>query len=378
MYGVIMIAAVTLLLLLTANPAPEHTAAAYARELQETEDALARMGSQGDRLDRVRLLYLKACLTGDFSDLQALEREIEAAIAAIGPVEDLVLAKINLDMKLHRLDAAVQSVEAYPHLKESAGGRVLMADLALQAGRYAEARARLEAAVGEHTNWETLARLAYYRARTGEPDAADRLYVRAQDLLTAKDMRHYAWLELQRGIVDLDAGRHHAALMHYRHANRAYSGYWLIEEHMAEVLALLGRYEEAEEYYARVVSATDKPDLLMAYANVVARRDPQRSAALAQNAREGFQKQYARYPQVAVGHYLDFLFERDTDSARLISLARSNLAARPNAEAKLMLARAYLRAGRIEAARSLVAEVEDSPWRPPELAELRNALRSGA
>ena len=41
-----------------------------------------------------------------------------------------------------------------------------------------------------------------------DPAGAERLYVEAQEGLTAKEMRSYAWLELQRGLLDLDAGRH--------------------------------------------------------------------------------------------------------------------------------------------------------------------------
>ncbi|MEA3275761.1 MAG: tetratricopeptide repeat protein, partial [Pseudomonadota bacterium] len=260
-------------------------------------------------------------------------------------------------------------------LKESPGGRALLADIALQQGRYDEARTRLEAAVHEQPGWETLARLAYYRSMTGDPVEADRLYARAQDLLTAKEMRHYAWLELQRGIIDLNGDRHEAALAHYRHAGRAYSGYWLIEEHSAEVLALLGRSRESEDIYAGVAKSTNKPELLVAYAGVVARRDSERAVELTRIAHATFERQMAQYPQAAVGHYLGSLIDAEADTHRLIDLARMNAAARPNADSKLLLARVYIKAGRVEEARSLVAEVEGSPWRPRELAEMKSTLK---
>jgi hypothetical protein len=213
---------------------------------------------------------------------------------------------------------------------------------------------------------------------TGAPEAADRLYARAQDRLTAKQMRHYAWLELQRGVIDLDAGHHAAALAHYQHADRAYSGYWLIEEHLAEVLALLGRGRESAEIYARVQRSVAKPELMAAYANVIAEHDRSRSRGLAHAAQAAFEQQVARYPEAAVGHYLTYLIDTESDRSRLIDLARLNLSARPNAEAKLLLARACVKAGCIAEARELAAQIEASGWRPRGLARLEQLLREAS
>jgi tetratricopeptide (TPR) repeat protein len=348
---------------------------AYATELGKITQEIARLEGEEEGLQLVRQRYLEAGLTADFSDLADAEREVQRAISEMGPLQDLLLAKANLEMKLHRLEVARETLASAPHLEETPAGQSLLADIALQQGRYDEALAGFSADVAQRPGWENLARLAYYRSMTGEPDLADRLYARAQDLLTAKEMRHYAWLELQRGIIDLNAGRYADALAHYRHADRAYSGYWLIEEHIGEVLALLGRTEESEEIYERVVRSTGKPDLMTAYARLIAERDPQRSAELAQVAGETFERQMALYPEAAVGHYLSFLIDAEPDADRLIDLARMNLAARPNTDAKLLLARAYAKAGRFEEARSLVAEVAASPWRPRGLEVLQNELK---
>ena len=348
---------------------------AYGTELGKISQEIADLEGREQGLQLVRLRYLKASLTTDFSDLAAAEGEVQHAIAEMGPLPDLLLAKANLEMKLHRLDVAQETLASAPGLGETPGGKSLQADITLQQGRYDEALAGFTTDVAQKPTWENLARLAYYRSMTGEPDLADRLYAQAQDLLTAKEMRHYAWLELQRGIIDLNAGRYEDALAHYRYADRAYSGYWLIEEHMAEVLALQGRAKESAEIYERVVRSTGKPDLMAAYARVISGHDPRRSAELAQAAREGFERQMALYPEAAVGHYLSFLIDAEPDGNRLIDLARMNLAARPNVDAKLLLARAYAKAGRFSEARSLVAEAAASPWRPRGFKALQDELK---
>jgi tetratricopeptide (TPR) repeat protein len=373
-----MLAAAGLWLGLSGGADRQPSDTAYGRELRVIEWAIVRHEQDGDQPALLRERYRKATLTADFDDMAALEREIDAAIADLGPVDDLVLAKANLALKLHRLDSAVQALEAAPHLKQTPGGRALLADLAQQQGRYADARAVLEEAVALRPDWEGLARLAYFRAMTGAPDEADRLYARAQDQLTAKEMRHYAWLELQRGVIDLDVGRHEAALAHYRHADRAYSGYWLIEEHMAEVLALLGRGRESAEIYARVLPSAAKPELMAAYACVIAEREPARSRELVRAAQAAFEQQMERYPEAAVGHYLTYLIDTESDRSRLIELARLNLSARPNADARLLLARACVKAGCIAEARELAAEIEASGWRPGGLARLEQSLGTGS
>ena len=77
-------------------------------------------------------------------------------------------------------------------------------------------------------------------------------------------MRSYAWVELQRGLLDFDRRRDHEALAHYRVAERAYSGYWLIEEHIAEALDRLGRTAQAVEMYQRVIERTRNPEFVSA------------------------------------------------------------------------------------------------------------------
>jgi tetratricopeptide (TPR) repeat protein len=76
----------------------------------------------------------------------------------------------------------------------------------------------------------------------GDPAGADELYEEAQDDLTAKEMRAFAWLEVQRGFLDFARGRYRQARSHYDRADAAYPGYWLVDEHVAELLAAQDRY----------------------------------------------------------------------------------------------------------------------------------------
>jgi tetratricopeptide (TPR) repeat protein len=77
-------------------------------------------------------------------------------------------------------------------------------------------------------------------------------------------MRSYAWIELQRGLLDFSHGRYEEARIHYRRANEAYSGHWLIHEHVAELLGAEGKFGEATALYEEVVGRVPKPELQQA------------------------------------------------------------------------------------------------------------------
>ena len=98
----------------------------------------------------------------------------------------------------------------------------------------------------------------------GDLDDADRLYAQAGEEITAKEMRSFAWVELQRGLLALGRGRTGDAGAHYERANRAYSGYWLVNEYNAELLGASGRFDEAVALYEKVLARAPRPEIQQA------------------------------------------------------------------------------------------------------------------
>ena len=321
------------------------------------------------------LKYRYSSLTADFADFQAAESALDEAIRKAGPSEDLLLLKANFDFKLHRLARTKDDLQVAPGLAGGPGGRALRADLDLQEGRYEAARKGYEAALRTKRTWDNLARLAYLESKTGDVAGAGRLYAEAQGELTAKEMRSYAWLELQKGLLDFDDGRYEKALDHYRKADRAYSGYWQIEEHIAEVLDRLGRTDEAVELYRGIIRRTRNPEFVNALAAILDRKDHAAAEALYAEAERLFEEQSRLYPEAAIGHFLKYLIGRRETSPQLLEMAERNVQLRPNAESKLLLARAWLKLNRPEKARALVGEILETPWRTPELAKFAREVR---
>ena len=188
-------------------------------------------------------------------------------------------------------------------------------------------------------------------------------------------MRSYAWLELQKGLMDFDDGRYERALAHYRLADRAYSGYWQIEEHVAEVLDRLGGTDEAIALYRGIIQRTRNPEFVNALAAILDRRDHAAAEALYAEAEGLFEEQYRLYPEAAIGHFLKYLIGRREADPRLLEMAERNVQLRPNAESKLLLARAYVKLSQPAKARALVGEILETSWRTPELAAFARQVR---
>jgi tetratricopeptide (TPR) repeat protein len=319
--------------------------------------------------------YRKATLTSEYPDFQAAEKAIEAAIAAVGPSEDLLFLEASFHFKVHRLAPARETLARMGDRAGEPRMRAFAADLAYQEGRYAEAGEGYRAALRRARTWDNLARLAFFESRTGNLAAAEKLYLEAQDELTVKEMRSWAWVELQRGLLDLDFGRPAKALEHYRRAEEGYSGWWLIEEHIAEALGQLGRRQEAIELYRRILEKNRSPEFLSALAALLEESDPAAAAELDREALASFEKQSALYPEAALGHYLEHRLDRGAADQGLLEMARRNVALRPGGEARLLLARAYAKMGESELAKEELAAIEATPWRMPELKQLRAELR---
>jgi tetratricopeptide (TPR) repeat protein len=336
----------------------------------------------GRAMKLVYLQYRYASLTGSFVDFKAAESVIDKAIELAGPAEDFYLLRANLDFKLHRLARTKDDLAMVPDLADGAAVRILRADLDLQEGRYEAARQGYEKAIRRDRkpetpgSWDYLARLAYLKSKTGEVSGGLRLYREAQGEITAKEMRSYAWVELQEGLLDLDYGRYEKALAHYRRAASAYSGYWLIEEHIAEVLDLLGRTGEAIDLYRKVIARTENPEFVGALAIIVERKDHAAAEALYREADRLFKEQYSLYPEAAVGHFIRYLLAKRDAGTELLEMAEKNYRLRPNADSELLLARAYLKLHDVAKARALVDEILATPWRTPELARFSKELRA--
>lgn len=376
-------------------PAPGAARARSADALADLDRTLAAVLRRAEAQPRSWLaletaagLYLdRARLTGDYDDYARAEATLERAAAVAPPGAGPVWTRVRLDFTLHRLGrvaadldvAAGWAIQTPEHRRALAAAR---AELAFQQGRYADAAAGYQAGLAAADDADALTartRLALYRCKTGDFAGAEELYREALADLPGEGGEPAAWLHLQLGLLDLDRGRHAEALAHYRDAEAQLSGHWLIDEHIAEITALQGRVDEALALYADIIARTDNPEFMDAAAalhRAAGREDAARP--LIARAAAIYEEQLARFPEAASGHALAHFLEFGEDPARTVAIAEANHRTRPNAEAKIALARAYLGAGRATDARAAIEAALATPWETAELHAVAAAVFAAA
>ena len=338
--------------------------AGYRTELQRIERDIAELSiadlfavpMNPERLTRyVYLLYQRASISGDLSKLSVVARAIERAVPLLTHPGDLYLLKANVAFKLHRLadvEAALLAIPTAGHCMEA---RLLRADLDFQYGRYREAETGYIAAIEAERSWSGLARLAYFRGKMGDLEGADRLYREAEDELTAKEMRSYAWLEVQRGFLAFSRGACPDARSHYHNAEAAYPGYWLVDEYQAELLGAEGRHAEAIELFQRLTAANDRPDLLQAIAELCEISEQVDAARHWQGrALAGYLQSVQRGEVHYYHHLTDYYADVAKDGAAAVTWARADLQLRENFATQSALAWALYRNAEFAEARSWI------------------------
>jgi tetratricopeptide (TPR) repeat protein len=329
---------------------------AYEAELAKARSDIAALTlvSRRDGRDpekRVRLAYRQfhqASLTGVECDFIAVKRTIEGVIQDFGPKEDICLLKANLDGRFHRLEDVKRDLQMCPSLACRHAGRSILADVDFQEGRYEQARIALETLIDENRTWDNLARLAHWKGKMGLPDEADRLYAEAEEGLTAKELRSFAWLELQRGALALSRGRCDKARTHYQRAAASFSGHWHTDEHMAGLLAAVGNRDEAVVLLRSVVARAPKPELKQFLAELLA------SMGRTEEAQPWLKSAVAAYllsAQQGGVHYYHHLADVYADmegcAAEAVKWARKDVALRSNFSTQSALAWALLQSGEV-------------------------------
>lgn len=325
-------------------------------EISELRDTAFSPPFDSERATRFAYrLYQRGSLTGDFAELEVAEAAINRAVAHVGNAADLYFLKANLDFKFHRLADVKRNLEMDAGLRDSLQARALRADLDFQEGRYEDARYAYEAVIRDDRTWDNLARLAYFKFKMNDREGAEELYVEAVDELTAKEMRHYSWVELQRGVLDLTSGRYEDAEAHYRRAERAYSGHWQTAEHLAELLAARGELEEAAALYRKVVARVPRPELQQALGELYALMgEHERAEGCYERALTAYLDSARRGGVHYYHHLVDFFADVREDRAEAVRWARKDLELRDNFSTQAALAWALYRDDQSKEARDLV------------------------
>ncbi len=316
----------------------------------------------------------KARLVGGQDAYAAAERSLSEAFVLAPEGSGPWLALARLEFTLHRLAQAEVAIETASHAiliddPTRADIEGLRGDIALQRGQMDDAWSAFVLAETLHPTSDSAARLALWFRRVGDLERADAHYEIASSRYHGVDAYPRAWFELQRGLLDLDRGAYDAALTHYLEANRRLSGFFLVEEHVAEVLALLGKRGQAYGVYLDLVARTGSPEFMDAIAGLY---DPEDGDASRRDwieaAEAAHEEAMEASPESGLGHAIAHFLEYGP-APRALELAVVDHALRPNPAAKRRLALACLRVGAPLTARVWIEEALAGAWRSFELHE---------
>jgi tetratricopeptide (TPR) repeat protein len=325
----------------------------------------------------------KAQLSGSYDDYAAAERALDDAFKVAIPGSGPHMVRASLEFTMHRLAGAEQQLDAIaryvvpPDRGDRAEIAAMRGDIAFYRGQYSQALAYYDQADALVPNAASFRR-AIHAARTGNPDRALAYFAQAESAYRSPSPQTRAYLELQRGIVQLDRGRLNEAMEYFRSADKIFPGRWLIREHIAEVLALQGKITEAETLYRDIVRRTGHPEFIDALAGIAdAKGDKTTAARLYAQSSTIWAHRLQQFPEATYGHAIDHCIARQ-DWPCALQLAQKNHQARPYGEAKIALARALLGSGRISEARAIIESVLASPWRTNDLHRAASEIYSAS
>ena len=319
-----------------------------------------------------RAQMTRARLTGSWDDWDnardAVTRGFEAAGDGAGPRAE----RVALNMSLHHFDEVevdLQKMAARPllPLAERANIASRTAELAMQRGDLPTALAKYQEAHELEPSGATHVALANYHFKTGNLDLARRALDDAIQGQETPEPFVLSWIILHRGIIELDSGNYDAARQHFEHANATFSGWYLIEEHLAEVLAIQGEEQRALTMYRSIVDRVRLGEFMEALADAYeANGYTDLAAQWRHDAGAQYLADMRRYPQAVYGHGMDY-FLTGPDAAKALEIASANHALRPGPDAKIKLAQAQVRADRLANAKQTIDAALSTGWKTADL-----------
>ena len=322
-------------------------------------------------LEIVSVYLDRARLTGNYDDYKRAESLLEQERNRPSKPGNACLAHAKLHYTLHRLKRASAALGECPGTVEKIEIAALWADIAFYSGRYKEAEATYRALVNQVGLPAHFIRLAQLRNKMGAPGEAAAFLEAAEKRYHGGSAPMQAWLKLQRGLISLDRGRLDEALALYRLAEDALPGWWLIEEHIAEVKALTGDARDARDartLYENVIRKTQAPEYLDALAKIELKEGRAEAAQkLTAQARALYEERLTAFPEAAAGHALDHFLQDAANPQRALALAQKNFETRPYGDAAIALAKAWLLNGKPNLALPVLEAQRTNGWDTAEL-----------
>lgn len=314
----------------------------------------------------------RARLTHDWKDWDEAQRHIDDAFKVAKKGSGPFITRANLNFSLHHfpeVEADLESASKKLLMQNAEQATVASrrAELALQRGDLERAEELMAKAYALHKDPAIRVQQGIFAFKMGELDEARQLIDEAIAGIDDKDTMTLGWATLQRGILELDSGHVQDANALFSKANTLFSGWYLIEEHLAETIALRGEHVEARAMYESIVARVPTGEFMEALADTCeALGDDACATAQRAQAKKTYLADMASHPQAAYGHGMDFFLQGE-DGPKMIEIAQANYDLRPGYDAGTRLAQAHIRLGQFNKAQPLLDSALKAGWSTADL-----------
>ena len=370
---------------------------------------------------------LLALVVAGYADSGEKLRELEAKVqaepadfVAWNKIADAELALLGTTGELAHLPRAAAAVErslkmANPEFNR--GGLAMRARVALAAHRFADARRDAEQLrtlmpdsgyppqllgdalfnLGEYDAagraWEqalardgstpaTEPRLAQLDLVQGRTERAKERLTTALALarkLAPPAPETVAWCEVQLGELAFRTGDWATAETQYAAALSAQPNDYGAQEHLAELRGAQGRFDEASALYTRAIERTARPELMQALGDLgIAAGKTDDAKTWRDRALAAYLASVGRGEILFLHHLSAFYADSLNDPAHALEFARRDFAMRPSLPARDALAWALRKAGQLDAAVALTADLLATGTRDAHILYHAGMIRMGA
>ena len=310
-------------------------------------------GSSESYVGLIELITLRGLILGRIADYQEAAAMAEQLVRGAAPEGLAFVARARTRAGFHRFTDALADVDRADRLSVDAEITNRERAAIFQAlGRYDEALAIREDAVGRRPCFDNVAALVGLHAERGEIEAAERMYVESRRRYRAVAPFPLALLDFQVGLMWMNEGRLDDARTSFDAARRRIPDYAPAQGHLAEVEAELGDIESALARLYSVAVSSDDPDYAAQLARILG------DAGRGHESRQWRRVAAARYdelvashPEAFADHAAEFWLAAGADPYKALSLARLNVEVRKTPRAYHLLAQAVA-AAEVNAQRS--------------------------
>lgn len=345
-----------------------------ALEQQRSLDA----DSISTRKKLAELMHSRAQNQFDLVGQQRAIDELTYCISRNDNIADLFISRARMQQSLHRfVEAQADVIRAIDLGAPEAAVRTVQQELDWNTGNYQRAFLSIRNAAKLNPNPQTLARLARLEHDLGNYSVSDRRFEQAEDAYTETHPLTLSWLNIQRGLCQVERANYRPAVAYFREATSRMPGSLVARSQLAEALHAMGESKEAVEILESILQESTHPEFLAALA-VIYRElgETARANDLKRRATKGFGILMRDFPEAMAGHASHFFLTEGNDPRLALRLTQQDVKFRPNSNSYLALARAQLANNRVAEASESLATALKTPVNSPELAAIRSTLQA--